>query len=157
MQGRMRASGRDRAPVIANFTAFALFFASLIFTASRSQLAMAVSGCLLALAGAGLVRRSRIELGAAWSLLPVADQNTGLVTTGPYRFVRHPIYLGFILLALGAALAFSSWLALCIVLAGIVPTFAWRAHAEEVLLSSTFGERFADYRRRTKMIIPHLL
>jgi protein-S-isoprenylcysteine O-methyltransferase Ste14 len=148
-------------PVVANFTAFVLFFASLIVTAGRFQLALApllvLAGCLLAFAGAGLVRRSRIELGAAWSLVPQADQNTGLVTTGPYRFVRHPIYLGFILIALGAALAFHSWLALCIVLAGIVPTFAWRAHAEEVLLSSAFGERFAAYRRRTKMIIPFLL
>jgi protein-S-isoprenylcysteine O-methyltransferase Ste14 len=155
--GRTRASGRDRAPVVANFTAVVLFFASLIVTIGRFQLALALSGCLLAFAGAGLVRRSRVELGAAWSLLPEADPNTGLVTTGPYRFVRHPIYLGFILLALGAALAFSSWPALCIVLAGVVPTFAWRAHAEEALLSSTFGERFTTYRRRTKMIIPYLL
>ncbi len=44
-----------------------------------------------------------------------------------------------------------------IVLCGIVPTFAWRARAEEKLLSRAFGERYAAYRQRTKMIIPHLL
>jgi protein-S-isoprenylcysteine O-methyltransferase Ste14 len=99
----------------------------------------------------------RAELGSAWSFVPMADEGTGLVTTGPYRFVRHPIYLGLALLAMGEALAFSSWPAFMIVLSGIVPTFAWRARAEEKLLSRTFGERYAVYRQRTKMIIPHVL
>ena len=44
-----------------------------------------------------------------------------------------------------------------IVLCGIVPTFAWRARAEEKLLTGAFGERYAAYRQRTRMIIPHLL
>jgi protein-S-isoprenylcysteine O-methyltransferase Ste14 len=87
----------------------------------------------------------------------MADQGTGLVTTGPYRFVRHPIYLGLSLLAMGEALAFSSWPAVVLVFFAIVPTFAWRARAEEKLLSRTFGERYAVYRQRTKMIIPYLL
>jgi protein-S-isoprenylcysteine O-methyltransferase Ste14 len=120
-------------------------------------LPLAVTGFLLALAGVALVRRSRTELGSAWSFVPKADRATGLVTTGPYRLVRHPIYLGFALLATGQALAFSSWPALMIVVFGIVPTFAWRARAEEKLLSRAFGERYAVYRQRTKMIIPHLL
>jgi protein-S-isoprenylcysteine O-methyltransferase Ste14 len=89
--------------------------------------------------------------------VPKADQGTGLVTTGPYRLVRHPIYLGLALLALGQALAFGSWPALVIVLCGIVPTFAWRARAEEKLLSRTFGEHYAVYRRRTKIIVPYVL
>ncbi|HUG21544.1 methyltransferase family protein [Piscinibacter sp.] len=121
------------------------------------MLPLALSGCLLALAGATLVLRSRAELGPAWSLVPKADQGTGLVTTGPYRLVRHPIYLGLTLVAMGQALAFGSWPALSIVLSTIVPTFAWRARAEEKLLSRTLGERYGVYRQRTKMIIPHLL
>lgn len=84
----------------------------------------------------------------------MADQGTGLVTTGPYRLVRHPIYLGLAVLAMGEVLAFSSWPAFLIVLCGIVPTFAWRARAEETLLSRAFGERYDLYRRQTKMIIP---
>ena len=119
-------------------------------------LPLALSGCLLALAGAALVLRSRASLGPAWSFVPKADQRTGLVTTGPYRLVRHPIYLGFALLAMGEALAFGSWPAFFIVLFGIFPTFAWRARAEEKLLSRTFGERYEVYRKRTKMIIPQL-
>jgi protein-S-isoprenylcysteine O-methyltransferase Ste14 len=100
------------------------------------------------------VLRSRAELGAAWSLAPKADQGTALVTTGPYRVVRHPIYLGLFLVAIGSAIAFGSWPAFLAVLLGVFPTFAWRAHAEDRLLLRTFGERFEAYRQRTGMIIP---
>lgn len=62
---------------------------------------LAPCGCLLALAGAALVLWSRAELGSAWSFVPMADQGTDFVTTGPYRLVRHPIYLGLSLLAMG--------------------------------------------------------
>ncbi len=147
--------------MVANLSAFGLFFPSLLIFSGSSEASMALplalSGCLLALAGAALVLRCRAELGPAWSFVPKADQGTGLVTTGPYRFVRHPIYLGLALLVMGEALAFGSWPALMIVLSGIVPTFSWRARAEEKLLSRTFGESHALYRKQTKMIIPYLL
>src|SRR5262245_62176282 len=97
----------------------------------------ALSGCLLAMAGAALVIRSRLELGPAWSFVRKADQGAGLVTTGPYRLVRHPIYLALALLATDQALAFDSWPALVVVLAAVVPTLTWRARAEEKLLSRT--------------------
>jgi protein-S-isoprenylcysteine O-methyltransferase Ste14 len=158
---RARQDRGDRAPLVANLTAFGLFFLSLLIFSSSpagfTALLLALSGSLLALAGAALVVRSRAELGAAWSFAPKADQSTGLVTTGPFRLVRHPIYLGLAMLAMGEALAFGSWPALFIALSGIVPTLAWRARAEETLLIRTFGERYEVYRQRTKMIIPHLL
>lgn len=151
----------DRAPVLANLTAFGLFFPSLLTFAgpleSLAALLLAMTGCILAAAGAAVVLRSRVELGPAWSFLPVADEATGLVTTGPYRLVRHPIYLGLSMLAMGEALAFASWPAFLILLAGIFPTFVWRAVAEEKLLSRTFGERYVLYQKQTNMIIPHFL
>jgi protein-S-isoprenylcysteine O-methyltransferase Ste14 len=150
-----------RAPVVANLAGFGLFFPSLIIFSGSANgftaLLLASLGSLLAVAGAALVVRSRAELGPAWSFVPKAGQETGLVTTGPYRLVRHPIYLGLALLAMGQALAFSSWPAFLIVLSGIVPTFAWRARAEETLLSRTFGERYALYQKQTKMIVPYFL
>jgi protein-S-isoprenylcysteine O-methyltransferase Ste14 len=161
---RSRGSDRsrgDRTPVVANFAAFGLFFtflAAFIGNAeSLAALVLALCGCLLAVAGASLVLWSRAELGSAWSLVPTADQSTGLVTTGPYRLVRHPIYLGLSMLAMGEALAFSSWPAVVLVLSAIVPTFLWRALAEERLLADMFGEHYAHYRKQTKMMIPNLL
>jgi protein-S-isoprenylcysteine O-methyltransferase Ste14 len=161
LETRARQSGSDRAPLVANLAAFGVYLpALLVFSgtcASSSALLLASSGALLGVIGAIVVLRSRIELGTAWSFVPQADRGTGFVTSGPYRLVRHPIYLGFVLLTMGEALAFGSWPALIVVLCGIVPTFVWRARAEETLLSRIFGERYLVYRRRTKMIIPYLL
>ena len=151
---------RSRMPVVANFLSFGLFFVSLIFFSGDVNGFMAPLlasfGLLLVVAGTALVLRSRAELGAAWSFVPKAGEETGLITTGPYRFVRHPIYLGLALLAMGQALAFTNWPAFLMVAFGIVPTFAWRARAEETLLSRTFGERYALYQKQTGMIIPYL-
>jgi protein-S-isoprenylcysteine O-methyltransferase Ste14 len=153
--------GQRRGPVVANFASFGLFLPSLFIysggTDGIAALLLAALGSLLAVGGAALVLRARAELGAAWSFVPRAGEETGLVTSGPYRLIRHPIYLGLSFLALGQALAFGSWPAAGIVLLGIVPTFAWRASAEEMLLSRTFGERYARYQQRSKMIIPFLL
>ncbi|MGE5720281.1 MAG: methyltransferase family protein, partial [Nocardioidaceae bacterium] len=147
--------------LVANLVAFGVYVPSLVIfsrsPAGSTALLLASSGLLLATAAMALVLRSRAELGPAWSFVPKADQGTGLVTTGPYGLVRHPIYLGLALLAMGEALAFSSWPAFLIVLSGIVPTFAWRARAEETLLSRTFGKRYALYQKQTKMIIPYIL
>src|SRR5262245_54093735 len=78
-------SGAPRAPVVANLAAFGLFFASLLIFSGSSETSMALplalSGCLLAVAGVALVLRSRAKLGPAWSFVPKADQGTGLVTT----------------------------------------------------------------------------
>jgi protein-S-isoprenylcysteine O-methyltransferase Ste14 len=151
----------DRAPFVANVAAFVLFICSLVIfpgdAHGSTALILVLSGCVVALTGVVLVLWSRAALGSAWSFLPKADADTGLVTTGPYAQVRHPIYLGLTLLAMGSALALGTWPAFMIVSCGLVPTFAWRAHREEVQLSRTFGERFAVYRERTRMIIPYLL
>src|SRR4029453_6618773 len=121
---RARQGGGNRPPVVANLAAFAVFVPSLVISSGSSEgstaLLLASSGSLLAVGGAALVLSSRPALCPAWSFVPMADDGTGLVTTGPYRLVRHPIYLGLALLAMGQALAFGSWPALMIVLSGIV-------------------------------------
>jgi protein-S-isoprenylcysteine O-methyltransferase Ste14 len=149
------------APLVANFAAFGLYILSLrVFPSTcggSAALLFALPGAFLAVAGVALVVRSRTELGPAWSFMPKADEGTGLVTTGPYRLVRHPIYLGLAVLATGEALAFGSWPAFTIVVCGVIPTLAWRARMEEKLLSGTFGQRYSIYRQRTRMMIPYLL
>jgi protein-S-isoprenylcysteine O-methyltransferase Ste14 len=150
----------DQAPAMANFAAFGAFVISLLMFSGGAEgtltLLFASSGSLLAVAGAIVVLKSRAALGAAWSFVPTTDEGAGFIRTGPYRLVRHPIYLGLALLAIGQALAFSSWPAFLVAVCGIVPTFAWRARAEEALLRRTFGDRYAIYQNQTRMIIPHL-
>ena len=87
----------------------------------------------------------------------MASDHTRIVTTGPYRRVRHPIYLGLSLLALGEAIAFGSRPAVLAVLVVVVPSLLWRARVEKKLLLRVFGERYLRYVKQTKIMIPYLL
>ena len=79
-------------------------------------------------------------------------QEPDLVTTGPYRFVRHPIYTGIILAMIGTALAIS--LFGLIVVAVVASFFAYSASREEHFLAEEFPATFPDYKARTKLLIP---
>ncbi len=76
-----------------------------------------------------------------------------LVTTGPYRIVRHPAYFGFVLALPGMGLARGS----VTILAFTVAILAWlvsRIREEEAMLVERFGDAYRDYQRRTKRLIP---
>ena len=143
---------RARLAVFANFGACGLFFPALFVFADSTRapwaLALGVLGCAIAVTGSVIVWRSRLALGAAWSLLPKAGEQTGVVTSGPYRLVRHPIYLGLSVVAVGQAVAFSSGPALLLVWACVIPSFVWRAREEERLLIRIFGEVYVSYRKK---------
>jgi protein-S-isoprenylcysteine O-methyltransferase Ste14 len=80
-----------------------------------------------------------------------------LVTSGPYRYVRHPIYACFTAIVIGLALAFRSYLLVAVAALWLVSSLWW-ASAEEALLSSAdgFGERYQALRRRTGRFLPRL-
>jgi len=112
------------------------------------------SGLLLFVAGNVLLASTRPSLGRNIQLPTTRprDGNT-LSTTGPYRLVRHPIYLADILLALGLGLVVGSWIfpALGVVVAILVPAIV---AAEEADLAARFGDAWAAYAQRTARVIP---
>lgn len=150
-----------RLPLVANLSSFGLFFPLLLITREdfdgHVSLELAIGGAAFSVIGSLIALRSRRELGAAWSLAPRAGEASGLVTTGPYRRVRHPIYSGLSMLTAGEAIAFASLPAFLVAVIAVVPTFLWRAHVEEQLLIEVFGAKYLDYRMRTKTLIPFLL
>ncbi len=78
-----------------------------------------------------------------------------LVTSGPYRLVRHPIYSGILVANVGTAMALSwFWLA-AFGLAAIY--FVYSATVEEKFLTEQFPEAYPAYKRSSKMLIPYLL
>jgi protein-S-isoprenylcysteine O-methyltransferase Ste14 len=92
-------------------------------------------------------------LGHRFSGLVAIQPGHALVTTGVYRFIRHPSYLGLLVTVIGWALAFRS--AVGLLLAAIfVPTLLARIRAEERLLASQFGAEYDNYRARTSRLIP---
>jgi protein-S-isoprenylcysteine O-methyltransferase Ste14 len=78
-----------------------------------------------------------------------------LVTSGPYRFVRHPIYTGLLLAMLGTALA-TSLVGLALV-ALLGAFFYFSASVEERNLTASLQTAYPEYRRGTKMLIPFVL
>jgi protein-S-isoprenylcysteine O-methyltransferase Ste14 len=79
-----------------------------------------------------------------------------LVTSGPYRFTRNPMYLGHLIFLLGLALTFRSWFGLALFLVHI-PWFNGRILRDEVRLKRIFGDDYARYLRRTRRWIPAIV
>jgi protein-S-isoprenylcysteine O-methyltransferase Ste14 len=112
-------------------------------------------GALLFASGLALAVWARVYLGHNWGMPMTLKDEPELVTSGPYRFVRHPIYSGILLAVLGTALATDvGWLiAFCI----LAVYFIYSARVEEKLMSASFPDAYSSYRARSKMIIPFVL
>jgi protein-S-isoprenylcysteine O-methyltransferase Ste14 len=110
-------------------------------------------GVVLYVAGGALRIWPVFVLGRRFSGLVAIQPGRELVTDGPYRFIRHPSYLGMIILMLGWALAFRSGPGL-IVAALILPPLLARIRSEEALLQTQFGAQYDAYCKRTSRLIP---
>lgn len=121
------------------------------------EVAQGVRWVGLALVGLGfaLVLWSGIALGRFYSADVTLQQGHRLVTTGLYRYLRHPRYLGVLAGALGMALLFRSWLGLGLCLPVLV-VLLFRIHDEEALLRQAFGPEWDAYCQRSWRLIPYL-
>lgn len=112
----------------------------------------AVVGTVLVAAGLGFAVWARLYLGRNWSGRVEVKIDHALVRTGPYRFVRHPIYSGMLLALVGTALAIAEWrgvLAFIFALIGVL----FRVRAEETQMRRLFPE-YAQYQRDTGALVP---
>jgi protein-S-isoprenylcysteine O-methyltransferase Ste14 len=104
----------------------------------------------------GLVLRSWANrvLGAAYTrtLRVVTDQH--IIQEGPYRIVRHPGYLGTLLVWLGAALALANGVVVATVGTALVGAYRKRIEAEERMLLDTFDDEYQSYAGRTRRLVP---
>jgi len=111
-------------------------------------------GGVLVAAGAVLIVSSGVAMGRSLAVGPRPPAGGTLVTHGPYRLVRHPIYLGAILFFAGGSLLFN-WAGLLLT-AGLAVLWATQARAEERYLIDTFPE-YAAYRSRVRYrLVPFL-
>jgi protein-S-isoprenylcysteine O-methyltransferase Ste14 len=112
------------------------------------------AGLGLALFALGLVFAiwARLHIGRNWGTPMTRKDEPELVTSGPYRLVRHPIYSGILVAGIGTAVALS-WLWLAATgLAGVY--FIYSATVEERYLAEQFPDGYPSYKRSTKMLVP---
>jgi protein-S-isoprenylcysteine O-methyltransferase len=95
-----------------------------------------------------------LSLGRFFTVNVAIASDHRLVESGPYRCVRHPSYTGALLAFLGLGLCLDNWGSLVALLAPVSVVFWWRMRIEERALLETFGERYRDYMRRTRRLIP---
>lgn len=110
------------------------------------------AGVFLCAAGLAFAIWARIHLGRNWSGTPSIKEGHELVMSGPYRFVRHPIYTGMLFALLGSALAGGViWLAVFVVFCA---NFLYRIPVEEKYMMQLFPVQYPAYRERTRKLIP---
>src|SRR5213083_788767 len=102
-------------------------------------------GLVLFALGLGFAVWARVHIGRNWGTPMAQKDEPELVTTGPYRFVRHPIYSGILVAGIGTAVALSWLWLLAFALAGIY--FVYSARVEERYLTAEFPDEYPPYKR----------
>ena len=120
-------------------------------SASRSS-TLGWAGAALCVLGFGLAISARWYLGRNWGMPMSRKEQPELVTSGPYAYIRHPIYSGLILAMFGSAMGVTIIWALVLVPIGAY--FIYSARREEALMLQQFPEQYAAYRARTGMLAP---
>jgi protein-S-isoprenylcysteine O-methyltransferase Ste14 len=143
---------RGVAPVIAALILLRLFKDNTLTVRSDALMGL---GAAMLVAGLALAVWARLFLGRNWGMPMTLKDEPELVTSGPYRHVRHPIYSGILLAGLGTALATN--LFGLILVAAVGGYFIYSATVEEKLMAASFPEAYPSYRSRTKMLIPFVL
>jgi protein-S-isoprenylcysteine O-methyltransferase len=109
-------------------------------------------GVTLCAAGMILLVWARQHLGRNWSQTVSIKIEPELVTSGPYHYVRHPMYTGGLIACIGSAIVCGgAWILLLVILGSI---FFWRVGAEDKLMAQQFPNEYPEYEKRTKALIP---
>lgn len=153
-------SFKTRAPIVAlNLLVYILLFTN-VFRAGclqstvvpHSPITTALS-ILLTWSGTAFAFWARHTIGRNWSATVTLKQKHELIANGPYAFVRHPIYTGFLTAILGTAIGIGE-LGSIIAFVVCVCTYVLKLKVEERLLTSHFGNQYEDYKKNTKALVP---
>jgi protein-S-isoprenylcysteine O-methyltransferase Ste14 len=121
---------------------------------SGAEAIAALAGGLVALAGLALILWTLLS----WRQLFVGHgvlDNQELVTAGAFGVVRHPVYLGALVIWSGLSLCFLSPAAAAITVFYVLPAYLLYIRSEEAMMLDSFGDRYSRYRREVPMLLPH--
>jgi protein-S-isoprenylcysteine O-methyltransferase Ste14 len=158
LQGRGSAA-RDRATraLIGVTVGIAVAVAAVMAsraTAPRIAVPYRAAGLVVTWLGLAIRVWAIAALGRAFRTTVEVDPGQAVVSTGPYRWIRHPSYSGLLLIVTGFGLASGSWLALAICALLPLPALLRRIHVEEAEMARVLGDRYRAYAAQTKRLIP---
>ncbi|HMA04555.1 MAG TPA: isoprenylcysteine carboxylmethyltransferase family protein [Methanomicrobiales archaeon] len=113
-------------------------------------------GLPITILGLGVAVWARVHLGRNWTSRPGIKVGHTLIRTGPYRFVRNPIYTGLLIGYTGTAIVIGTLWALFLILF-VLGASLLKIREEERLLLEEFGEDYEQYRREVRALIPYIL
>ena len=160
-RSKSHAPGKDRLTLpllwaVIGISIFVAFFLRAVFPQGRLSHPQIFYVIGLSLFLLGLIIRwiAIIHLGRFFTVnVAIADDHQ-LITTGPYRYVRHPSYTGTLLIFLGFGLCMLNIFSLAAVFLPITAAFLWRMHVEEEALRIAFGDHYRNYAFSTRRLIP---
>ncbi len=127
----------------------------LLFTATLPRtVSLQAAGLLFIFLGSMLFIWARRALGRFYSGHLSVLEGQPLVQSGPYRFIRHPAYAGYLLIMLGLAVGYSSLAGFAAILFVLLPSVVYRIRVEDKLLSEHFGATFIEYANRVARLMP---
>jgi isoprenylcysteine carboxyl methyltransferase (ICMT) family protein YpbQ len=113
-----------------------------------------IAGVTVTVLGIAFAIWARLHLGKNWSPGPSIQEEHQLVTSGPYRFVRHPIYTGVLFGLFGSAFV-TGLIGISIFVMGCIAAL-WRVKEEERIMTELFPNEYPEYKKRTKALIPFI-
>jgi protein-S-isoprenylcysteine O-methyltransferase Ste14 len=116
-----------------------------------------VVGVLLIVLGSLLRRYCWRTLGEYFTGDVKARTDQPVITTGPYRWVRHPSYTAGMIMFIGIGLALGSWFSFALLTIATIATYSYRVAVEERVLLETIGEPYGSYMKQRKRFIPYIV
>jgi protein-S-isoprenylcysteine O-methyltransferase Ste14 len=111
-------------------------------------------GSVIALTGLIIRVASILQLKRQFTYTVTKIENHELVETGLYKTIRHPGYLGQIIIFLGTSVCLSNWLSILLMIIPVLAGYLNRINIEEKFMAEQMGQKYVDYRKRTKRLIP---
>jgi protein-S-isoprenylcysteine O-methyltransferase Ste14 len=113
-----------------------------------------VIGSVLALIGLIIRVTSIIQLKQQFTYTVTKLENHELIEKGLYKIIRHPGYLGQLIIFLGTSVCLSNWLSILLMIIPVLSGYLYRINVEERFMVEQMGQKYLDYRKRTKRLIP---
>ena len=113
-------------------------------------------GSFLILIGLIIRVNSILTLKKQFTYTVTKMENHELIETGLYKNIRHPGYLGQLIIFLGISVCLSNWLSILLMIIPVLLGYLYRINIEEKFMAEHLGQKYLDYKKRTKKLIPRI-